>query len=270
MAEHGLVEPVIGVTFDGTGFGTDGTIWGGEFLVGDYRHVRRAAYLRPVGMPGGERAIREPWRMAVAQLADAVRENRRLERRLNPAEVRTVRTMLERRAFTPLTSSMGRLFDAVAALAGLRDQVTYEGQAAVELEWLSTDVAPDGHYPFEVVAEEPEGSVGRSLVIDTRPLISAIAEEVDLGVEAALIGRRFHSTIVELIASVCDRIQSSTGYHAVVLSGGVFLNALLTKEVHARLVGEGFRVYRHRVVPPNDGGLSLGQLAVAAATSREE
>jgi hydrogenase maturation protein HypF len=265
LAEHGLDEPVIGVTFDGTGFGPDGAVWGGEFLVGDYRNYQRAAHLRYVGLPGGDQAIREPWRMAVAHLLDAGLSTRSVEARILPVQFRTIRTMLERHFQTPLTSSVGRLFDAVSALAGVRDRVSYEGQAAVELEWLATEAAPDGVYPFDLdcVSENEE----TPLVVDTRPLIEAVADEANKGVDAALIARRFHTTVVEMIVAVCRRLRQSTGLAAVVLSGGVFLNALLTQEASARLAEEGFRVYRHRLVPPNDGGLSLGQLAVAAACS---
>jgi hydrogenase maturation protein HypF len=265
MAEHGLAGPILGVTFDGTGYGTDGAVWGGEFLVGDYRQFRRGAHLRYVGMPGGDQAIREPWRMAVAHLADAGVELAPLEARLLPVEVRTVQRMLERRINTPLTSSAGRLFDAIAALAGIRDRVSYEGQAAVELEWLATGASPDRGYPYEVMTP-PEGEKEAPLVIDTRPLIRTVAEEAARGVAAAQIARRFQTTLVDVIAIVCNRLRQATGIGTVVLSGGVFLNALLTSEVCARLGGEGFRVHRHRLVPPNDGGLSLGQLAIAAAS----
>jgi hydrogenase maturation protein HypF len=263
MAEHRLTEPVIGVAFDGTGFGLDGAIWGGEFLVGDYRHFRRAAHLRYVGLPGGDRAVREPWRMAVAHLADAGLAPSVLRGR-KAAEVRVVQQMLERRFNTPLTCSAGRLFDAVAALAGVRDRVSYEGQAAVELEWLATGVTPDGAYPFEL-EEAPGGDGAGEFLVDTRPLIRAAARDAGRGGGAARIARRFHSAVVEMIAAVCGRLRQATGIGAAVLSGGVFMNALLTDEVSARLSGEGWRVYRHRQVPPNDGGLSLGQLAVAAA-----
>jgi hydrogenase maturation protein HypF len=267
MAEHGLCESVIGVTFDGTGFGTDEAVWGGEFLVGGYGEFRRAAHLRYVGLPGGDQAIREPWRMAVAHLADADATLPALSARISPLQWRTITKMLERRFNTPLTSSAGRLFDAVAALAGVRDRVSYEGQAAVELEWLATDVAPDGTYPFDVTQPADAEGADAPLVIDTRPLIQAVVEEARKGVEAARIARRFHSAVVDLITALCGRLRESTGLDAVVLSGGVFLNALLGREAAARLAGEGFRVYRHQLVPPNDGGLSLGQLAVAAARS---
>jgi hydrogenase maturation protein HypF len=268
MAEHGLVEPVIGVTFDGIGFGPDGTVWGGEFLIGDYRQFRRAAHLRPVGMPGGDRAVREPWRMAVAYLKDAG---------LSPAswggadapvsrrELATVEQMIDRRFNTPLTSSAGRLFDAVAALAGVRNHVTYEGQAAMELEWRATDAAADGAYPFDIL-ETAGGEVpaGAPLVVDTRPLIRAVAGDAGRGVGAAIIARRFHSTLAEIVLTVCERLRTRTGLDAVVLTGGVYMNALLTTEASARLSAAGFRVYRHQRVPPNDGGLSLGQVVIAA------
>jgi hydrogenase maturation protein HypF len=259
MAEHGLTGPVLGVTFDGTGYGTDGAIWGGEFLVGDCRTLRRGAHLRYVGMPGGDQAIREPWRMAAAHLADASVESAPPARVL-PLEWRTIQRMIERRFNAPLTSSAGRLFDAVAALAGVRDRVSYEGQAAVELEWLASGVGTDGAYPFDLTHAEEQGPI----VIDTRPLIRAVADEAARKIGAALIARRFHSTMVEIIATVCGRLRQATGIEKVVLSGGVFLNVLLTSEATAKLTGDGFRVYRHRLVPPNDGGLSLGQLAVAA------
>jgi hydrogenase maturation protein HypF len=265
MAEHGLAGPVIGVAFDGTGFGTDGAVWGGEFLVGDYRNFRRGAHLRYVGMPGGDRAIREPWRMAASHLADAGAESDTLAARIVPADIKMVRRMLERRLNAPFTSSAGRLFDAVASLAGVRDRVGYEGQAAMELEWLAEGTAPDGSYPFEIGPTFGEGAMPESLVVDTRPAIRAIAADVAKGEPAALVARRFHSTLVDLVAAVCGRLREQTGIGDVVLGGGVFLNALLTHEVRARLTADGFRAYRHRLVPPNDGGLCLGQLAVAAA-----
>jgi hydrogenase maturation protein HypF len=171
--------------------------------------------------------------------------------------------MLERRFNTPLTSSVGRLFDAVAALAGVRDRVSFEGQAAMQLEWLALETAADGAYPFELTPAAP-GSPEDVLVVDTRPLIRAVARDRSVGVGAPAIARRFHSTLVEITAAVCARVRNSTGLSAVVLSGGVFMNVLLTRVVAARLDGEGFHVYRHRLVPPNDGGLSLGQLAIAA------
>ena len=156
MAENGLDEPVIGVAFDGTGYGIDGAVWGGEFLMGDYREFRRAAHLRYVAMPGGEQAIREPWRMAAAHLADAGLDAACLQDRVPPtAPGPSALGMIERRFNAPMTSSAGRLFDAVAALAGVGDRVSYEGQAAIELEGLAAGVDADGVYPFEIVDGSP-------------------------------------------------------------------------------------------------------------------
>ncbi len=270
MAENGLIEPVIGVTFDGTGYGTDGTIWGGEFLIGDYRAFRRAAHLRPVRMPGGEMAIREPWRMAAAYLQDARLGSVSASHLASDRELRTVRQMLDRGVSAPFTTSMGRLFDAVAALAGVKRHVAYEGQAAIELEWLASQVAPDDSYPFELQEATDCSATLNPIVLDMTELIGRVSEEVRAGVPSARIARRFHSAIVELIARVCCRLRVVSGLEAVVLSGGVFMNALLTTEVFDRLEADGFRVYRHRDVPPNDGGISLGQLAVAAARQTNE
>lgn len=259
MAENGLTSPVIGVAFDGTGYGSDGAIWGGEFLVGTYHGFRRAAHLRYVGMPGGDQAIREPWRMALAHLHDANLSGTPLQERIDRESQRVLGQMLERRLQTPLTSSAGRLFDAVASLAGVRDRVTFEGQAAMELEWLTADVPEDGVYPFDYENREEDVTE-----VDTRPLIRSVVQDVRRGVSAAMIARRFHSSLVEMIAEICGRLRRQTGLLDVALSGGVFLNVVLTREVSARLADEGFHVYRHRRVPPNDGGLSLGQLAIAA------
>ena len=261
MAENGLVEPAIGVTFDGTGFGPDGAVWGGEFLVGDYQRFRRVAHLRYVGMPGGEQAIREPWRMAVSHLADARVENARLKARILQPKMLIIERMLERRFQAPPTSSAGRLFDAVASLTGVRDHVSYEGQAAVELESLASSAAPAGGYPFAIkpILEDRGDAL---LIIDTRPVIAAANEDANRQTGAAIIARRFHATLGEIIVEVCDRLRLATGLDAVALSGGVFLNALLTSEASSRLRHDGFRVYRQRLVPPNDGGLSLGQLAI--------
>ncbi len=265
MAENGLEESVIGVSFDGTGYGTDGAIWGGEFLIGDYAQFSRAAHFRYIGLPGGDRAVREPWRPALAHLLDAGGDPARLEKRIESYAFCAVRKMLDKHLNTPMTSSVGRLFDAVAALAGVRDVVSYEAQAAQQLEWLAAGATADGLYPFELT--DPL-SDDEPMQIDTRPLIRAVVRDASSGVDAGKIGRRFHSTLVEIIASVCVRLRQSTRIDAVTLSGGVFMNALLTVETDRRLRQAGFRVYRHQLTPPNDGSLSLGQLAVAAGGRR--
>jgi hydrogenase maturation protein HypF len=267
MAENRLDEPVIGVTLDGTGYGTDGAIWGGEFLIGDYRSFRRAAQLRYVPMPGGDKAVREPWRMALSHLADAGAHCARFESRHAFQAMANLRRMIERRLNSPMTSSAGRLFDAVAALIGLRQKTTYEGQAAMELEWLARGEVSSTAYPFEF---DLNGSANdrAATIIDTRPLIAAIAGDVDAGVAPVDISRRFHATWIELISRMCHQWHRATGLTAVVLSGGVFMNALLSTHVSERLTREGLRVFRHSKVPCNDGGLALGQLAVAASQPR--
>lgn len=261
MAEHHLRETAIGVCFDGAGWGGDGTVWGGEFLIGDARAFWRAAHLRRVAMPGGETAIREPWRMAVAYLRDAgvAIEDSALARRLDPVRLRLIDRLLDRGFNAPLTSSAGRLFDAVAALVGLSDPVSYEGQAAMRLEAMASEATAAGVYPFAV-----EESGGR-LEVDSRPLVRAVVADVGRDAVPATIARRFHATLAEVVEAVCRRIRDAWGVDTVVLSGGVFMNAVLTEEVPERLRRAGFRAYRHEIVPPNDGGLCLGQLAIAAA-----
>jgi hydrogenase maturation protein HypF len=258
LAENGVSEPVIGVTFDGAGYGTDGTIWGGEFLVGDARGFRRAAHLRPVPLPGGDKATREPWRMAVAYLWDAGEGPDLLAGRVEPRALDTALAMIGRRLNSPVTSSAGRLFDAVAALIGLRTAVSYEGQAAGELEGLATGRSPRGAYPF--------GFDGTH--VDTRPLIAALVADIRSGTVRTILARRFHCTVVEIIAATCGRLRDEMRVNAVALSGGVFLNAIVLAESSDRLVRDGFQVYRHRQVPPGDGGLCLGQLVIAAAAER--
>ncbi len=269
LAEHGLNEPAIGVIFDGSGFGSDGAVWGGEFLVGDFRGFRRAAHLRYVPLPGGDLAIREPWRMAVSYLSDAGVDCSVFARDLPQRFVTAVKRMISRRFNTQPTSSIGRLFDGVAALSGVRHRVEYEGQAAMELEWLAAEVSADGTYPFDLVAPE-DAAHSTPWQIDLRPLIVAVAADVNRGVGPATIARRFHSTLVDVISHVCDQTRKQTGLNVVALSGGVFMNALLLSETIQRLSDDGFRVYRHQRVPPNDGGLSLGQLAIAAAAQNGE
>jgi hydrogenase maturation protein HypF len=267
MAEHGLNQPVIGVSFDGTGYGLDGAVWGGEFLIGDCARVRRAAHLRYVRLPGGDVAVREPWRMALAYATDAECHDATIGKCIPENDRKTVRRMIERGFNSPLTSSAGRLFDAVAALAGVRDRSSYEGQAAIELEQLANGSDANGIYPFRMAFEESSGSQENipSIVLDVRPMIQAVLEEADGGVASSIIARRFHFTIVDAIAKVCGRLRDSGGPGVVVLSGGVFMNVLLTSEATVRLQRNGFSVFSHHLVPPNDAGLSLGQLAIAAA-----
>lgn len=264
MAEHGLAAPVIGMAWDGAGWGTDGCVWGGEFFVGDRAWIRRAAHFRYVALPGGDRAAREPWRMALAHMLDAGFEVEVGETiaGVPPAARQTVARMIERGLNTPMTSSVGRLFDAVAALCGAAPAMTFEGQAAMWLESVAERSVDGGRYPFTLAdAADP----GAPLTVDTRAVIQAIVGDRQRCVPPADIARRFHTTLSDIAQAVARVLRVRSGVGRVALSGGVFLNGILTAELETRLAKDGFEVYRHRVVSPGDGGLSLGQLAVAAA-----
>ncbi|HBG04749.1 MAG: carbamoyltransferase HypF [Geobacteraceae bacterium GWC2_58_44] len=267
MAENRLEGEVIGVIFDGAGFGLDGKIWGGEFLLGGYRAFERRGHFRYVPMPGGDAAAREPLRMAIAYLYDlcgeelfdlplpSLSEVPDLERKL-------FLKMLSRRINTPLTSSCGRLFDAVAALIGVRSRNSYEGQAAIELEGVAQRGESPWNYPFGIAAEE-----GR-LVADFRPMIAALVRDIAAGEAASVMARRFHDAVAAVTAEVCDRIRLESGVERVVLSGGVFQNKMLAERVHDLMTARGFQVFTHRLVPPNDGGLALGQAVIAGHALR--
>jgi len=260
LAEHSLVDSVIGVAWDGTGFGTDGHMWGGEFLVGGYADVTRAARFRYVAMPGGDRAIQQPWRMALAHLHDAKCDVAPFAPPdVSPATRLALARMIERGLNSPLTSSVGRLFDAVASIAGVHHATSFEGQAAMRLEALAEDAADDTSYPFAI------DETSAPLVVDTRPLVRGVAGDRLAGVAPAAIARRFHTTLTDVIVAVCGRLRDTTGLSRVVLTGGCFLNAILSSDAASRLTRAGFDVYRHRLVPPGDGGICLGQLSVAAA-----
>ena len=263
LADNGLDGPVIGIAWDGAGWGTDGCVWGGEFLVGDRTGVMRAAHFRYVAMPGGDRAAREPWRMALSHLRDAGIDEAKALAAVPVMTRNTVGRMIERRLNAQMTSSVGRLFDAVAALCGAAQAMTFEGQAAMWLESLAERSGDTRRYPFAV--DEPVDQ-GASMIIDTRPLIRAIEVDRCAAVTPAVIARRFHSTLVDVVREVVRVLRTQSGLRRVALSGGVFLNGILTAEVETLLAADGFQVYRHRVVSPGDGGLSLGQLAVAAAS----
>lgn len=260
LVDNNAVGPAIGVCFDGTGYGPDGAIWGGEFLVGDCRIAQRAAHLKYVPMPGGEKAIREPWRMAAAYLTQAGVAAEESLAAIPASQLRMVAQMMNQQINSPPTSSAGRFFDAMAALLGIRHVVAYEGQAAMELEALALTREAGGVYEFTLSEAEP-------LVIDFGPTVRAVAEDVRQKRESALIARRIHRTVALMIETVCRRVADRSGLTTVALSGGVFMNALLLEETHCRLAQAGFKVLLHTRVPPNDGGISLGQLAVGAAQS---
>jgi len=261
MAENGLEGETIGVIFDGVGYGLDGTIWGGEFLLGDYRTMRRVGHLRTVAMPGGDAAVKEPLRMVISYLHDLYGSDLYdvpvpCLAEVNDRDRQICLKMLERGINSPLTSSCGRLFDAVAAMIGVRSRVSYEGQAAIELEALAEEADTNTVYPYSIV------STAGNLVLDLRPMLHGVV--ADLPVESrSIIARRFHNTVAMATTDVCGKVRDASGVNRVVLSGGSFQNKLLTEGIYSGLAGEGFEVFTHRLVPPNDGGLALGQAVIA-------
>jgi hydrogenase maturation protein HypF len=259
MAENHLGGMVIGVAMDGTGFGSDGTIWGGEFLVADFAGFERRAHLRAVPLPGGDAAIRQPWRMALSHLLDSlgpqIQDDVACFRSVSATEFKLVDTMLSRGIQTVQTSSCGRLFDAVAALLGMGSEVTFEGQAAIALEMAANPRVTD-HYGFELHQGEP-------IVVDLRPTIGAIVRDVTRKRPVDEISARFHNTLSAAIVEVCCCIRRSDGLDRVCLSGGVFQNHFLLGLTAAQLRHSGFGVFLHAMVPANDGGISLGQAVIA-------
>jgi hydrogenase maturation protein HypF len=304
MCEHGLLGPVVGVVCDGTGYGTDGHVWGGEFLVGDYAGFERAAHLRYFRLPGGDRAVREPYRVALALLWEAYGEELHdldvpVVRTRDPEELRVLARMAQTGVRSPWCSSVGRLFDGVAALAGVRERCAYEAQAAVELEQLvparaaaalragcyraaggagasgagtvrgagrvrgaaprDAGAGAEGPLPWECDTTAPW-----PWQIDTRPAVRELVRTVRRpGANAAQASVRLHRTVIDVVAGTCAAIRARTGIERVVLSGGVFQNEVLADGCHATLRDAGFAVYTHRRVPASDGGVALGQAAVA-------
>ena len=254
LADNGEAGPVIGVAFDGTGYGADGTIWGGEFLAAGLAGFERGGHLAPVPMPGGAAAIRQPWRMAAAYTGDPEVARR------HPDQWSAVVAMAAKGINSPLTSSAGRLFDAAAALLGVRDAINYEGQAAVELEQLA-DPGEAGVYPARVEAGDPFRICGSDL-------LHAVIEDRTARVPAPVIAARFHHGVAALIEAGCLLMRERHDLATVALSGGVFQNLLLLRATVGRLEARGFRVLLHSRVPCNDGGISLGQALIAANFSR--
>lgn len=270
LAEHGRIgEPIVGVAFDGTGYGCDETIWGGEILAlgtGSH-HFVRAGHLLPVPLPGGDAAVRNPWRMALSQLWMADID---WTPDLAPVaaatddELRLTRSQLETGTGCVPCSSMGRLFDAVASLLGVRHRIDYEGQAAVELEALaeSADHGPDRPAPSLPLAVRPDG------VIDPTPMVQTMVAALYAGTPRAVLALAFHHAIADAVAGAVARVAGAT--RLVGLTGGVFQNVLLLQSCRDLLRCRGFEVLTHHIVPPNDGGLALGQAVVSALIAQEE
>lgn len=260
MGEHGLTERVLGVALDGTGYGTDGTIWGGEFLAADLRAFERVAHLETLPLPGGEAAIREVWRLAAAWLDRVYGDeflNLDLEfvHRLDHARWRVLKQMVRQNINSPQSSAMGRLFDAVAALIGVRAVANYEAQAAIELEMLADENCAET-YPFTLSPQTPR-------ILKTDALLRAIVSDLQNNVPQAIIAAKFHNTVAEMVVQVCGEIRRTHGLTQVALGGGVFQNAFLLTRTLARLRTANFQVFVPTRLPPNDGGISFGQVLVA-------
>ncbi len=265
MAENGITDKVIGVAFDGTGFGTDGKVWGGEFLIADFAGFERRAHFRYIPLAGGDRAVREPWRLGLSYLIDTFGAQLStldlpLFQRVPKKKIATVRSMIERRINTVDTSACGRLFDAVASIAGVRDEVNFEAQAAIELEARCL-AGVDATYTFEITADNP-------WQIDVRPMIERIVRDVLNAQPVGWIAAAFHNTIASIITEVCVRLRATEGIRRVCLSGGTFQNVYLVERAVSLLRANGFEVFLHSKVPPNDGGISLGQAVIANAAAR--
>jgi len=267
MAENHLEGKVIGIALDGTGYGTDGAIWGGEVLIADYLEFERTAHFEYVPLPGGAAAIHEPWRMAVSHLVKHYgRELAALGlpflQEIDARKLQVVLQMIDREIHSPRTSSCGRLFDAVAALAGLRSTVNYEAQAAIELEMAAYDSTDEGAYPFDLI---PKGS---GWEIGTRSLFEWLIRDIRAQTRVEDISRRFHAGLALLFVELAENIRERTKLNRVCLSGGCFQNALLFELLLRELREENFEVYFHTDVPAGDGGISLGQALVAAHRCR--
>lgn len=267
-AEHGVANRVIGVAFDGTGYGTDGTIWGGEWLAADWADFERVAHLRQLPLPGGAAAIRRPARMALGALAecgllDHPGAGPFLER-LGEGEESTVLAMIEHRINTPRTSSMGRLFDAVASLAGVRDDALYEGQAAIELEAVA-DMTAEGTYAFEIAVPDDGGP----LVVDSAPVLAAVLDDIVYRTPASVISARFHRAVTAAVVETCARLAPELGLTHVALTGGVFMNRLIVRGAADGLREAGLTPLTHLRLPANDGGIAFGQAVVAWSRRHE-
>jgi hydrogenase maturation protein HypF len=263
MAENHLDGQVIGMALDGTGYGTDGAIWGGEILLADYANFERAAHFEYVPLPGGAAAIHEPWRVAVSYLAkhygtDVNALKLPFLDEIDPRKLHVVLMMAQREVHSPRSSSCGRLFDAVAALVGLRTKVNYEAQAAIELEMAAHDSRDEGAYPFGVIPTNSGWQIG------TRALFDWLVADIGKGISVPDMSRRFHNGLVAVLLELAEKIREQHELSRVCLSGGCFQNVLLFESLLAALRKEKFDVYFHTEVPAGDGGISLGQALVAA------
>jgi hydrogenase maturation protein HypF len=257
LAEYKRNDSVIGVSMDGTGYGPDGTIWGGEFMLVNLRDYTRKYHLETVPMPGGDKAVREPLRMALAWLVKSIGKKRAiamLDKTMKPKKLTLLLKIMDQPKFSPLTSSCGRLFDAVSALLGVCRTTSYDGQPACELEAICRR-GEDGCYPFAYNGQE----------IGLKPLMKAMCEDIESKTDRSVVAARFHNTMIQVIVNTCERMRDEANINTVVLSGGVMQNITLLTGLTQRLNKIGFETLTHHKVPPNDGGICLGQAISALA-----
>jgi len=263
MAENNVKEKVIGVAYDGTGYGDDGNVWGGEFLLCDLKKYARAGHLKYYPLPGGDKAIVEPWRMAYSYLYSIYGPKAKtldidFNHRMDGNSLSIIEKMIDKNINSPLTSSCGRLFDAISSLIGIRDEISYEGQAAMELESFCASGITE-IYKFSIYKEEEK------FIIDPQEIFIDIIEDLKREIGKDIIAAKFHNTVAEFTLNLCGKIRENTGINEIALSGGVFQNKYLTEKVILSLEDKGFKVHIQRKVPSNDGGISLGQAVVAGS-----
>jgi hydrogenase maturation protein HypF len=267
LLDNEIDEKVIGVAWDGTGYGADGNIWGGEFLIADLEEYERKAYLQYIPLPGGDITVKEPWRMGAVYLYDIFgRSFNRLEidfvKALDKKKWFIIQNMIDKRVNSPFTSSIGRLFDAVSSILGIRSSINYQGQAAIELEMTAKE-DDDEFYKFEIIRGI------KTHIIDPKRVIESIVNDIKEGIPKESISSKFHIGLAELIVDISDLLREETRINKVCLSGGVFQNIILRNEATKRLRKENFEVYNHKKIPPNDGGISAGQVAIAMKRFRD-
>ncbi len=271
MADNGISGEVIGIALDGVGYGSDGKLWGCEFMKADERDFIRYLHLRYMKLPGGEKAIREPWRGAVACLKDIYGENiHKLDfnflKDIDRQKINFIEKMLEKNVGCPEISSAGRLFDAAASLMGIRNFCNFEGQAAIEMEMMASG-NENAEFPVKIVEGDYVDSTG---IIDPRPIFEAIIQDLNRGVEIPVMAGKFHNTMAKMVLEGAKYVSRITCVKRVVLSGGVFQNMLLLEKSLALLENAGFETFIHRRVPTNDGGIALGQAVSAMAAIEKE
>ncbi|MBU4013619.1 MAG: carbamoyltransferase HypF [Proteobacteria bacterium] len=265
MAENGIDGTVLGLSFDGTGYGTDGSIWGGEVLIVDPVRFKRIANISYIPMPGSASAIKEPWRMGISYLYHAFGEDfwnldLPLLKQIEEKNIKLIIEMISKNINSPLTSSLGRLFDGIAAIIGIRNHVSFEGQAAMELEMLAVSNSEE-IYDYEWLS-------GNTYKVLTQPIVCGVVEDMARGIHPSRISGKFHMTLIKLFSELCEVIRKESGLNRIALSGGVFQNSILLTGLIKALEGKSFEVYMHSKIPTNDGGISLGQAVVAAATAK--